>query len=105
MLFDCHQQASYGAEYFTPDQNITIKLSMVGFVDDTKGQTNDMKEETPLSDTTLLSRMQHDAQLWGDLLHVSGGALEIPKCNYYVMKWKFKGNGLPELDKAIKTEM
>jgi hypothetical protein len=106
LLFDCHQKASHGAEYFTPDNRLQIKLSMAGFVDDTKGQTNDMQETTLLPSDTLLARMQDDAhQLWGDLLHVSGGALEIPKCNYYVMQWRFNNQGNPALDRSVQTEM
>jgi hypothetical protein len=73
-----------------------------------KGQTNDMSENDmskklllPLHQ--LIARMQADAQLWGDLLHVSCGALEIPKCNYYVMRWKFKPSGIPELDADVNT--
>jgi hypothetical protein len=104
-LFDCHQKASHGAEYFTPDDTIKIKLSMAGFVDDTKGQINDMRNTKPMTNEMLMSRMQDDAQLWGDLLHVSGGALEIPKCNYYIMKWKFDDKGAPELDKTVKMKM
>jgi hypothetical protein len=37
ILFDCHNQQSYGANYISPDGSITFKTSMTGFVDDTKG--------------------------------------------------------------------
>jgi hypothetical protein len=103
VLFDCHNQKSYGAEYTSPDGSISFTTSMTGFVDDTKGQTNDMHSKQPLPLTELIARMQSDAQLWGDLLHVSGGALEIPKCNYYVMRWKFQRSGIPELDSDVST--
>jgi hypothetical protein len=83
--------ASHGAEYCTPDDRIKIKLSMAGFVDNTKGEVNDMRMDKPLLLTTLMAQMQ-DAQLWGDLLPVSEGAIEIPKCNYYIMQWLFKAN-------------
>ena len=53
----------------------------------------------------LIARMQSDAQLWGDLLHVSGGALEIPKCNYYVMQWKFQASGIPTLANNVNTTL
>ena len=105
VLFDCHNQKSYGANYSTPDGEITFQTSMTGFVDDTKGQCNDLTEDEPLPLQELIERMQADAQLWGDLLHVSGGALEIPKCNYYVMQWKFKPSGRPELDKDVNTTL
>jgi hypothetical protein len=37
------------------------------------------------------------------LLHVSGGALEMSKCNYYAMHWTFQPSGLPKLDPSVKT--
>jgi hypothetical protein len=49
--------------------------------------------------------MQSDYQLWGNLLHVSGGALEIPKCNYYIVKWNFKPSSIPELDSNLNTAL
>jgi hypothetical protein len=49
--------------------------------------------------------MQSDAQLWGDLLHLSGGALEISKCNYYVMHWKFQPSGIPILSTNLNTNL
>jgi exonuclease III len=103
ILFDCHNQRSYGANYSTPDGSVTFKTSMTGFVDDTKGQVNDQTSPYPVPLQQLIARMQADAQLWGDLLHVTGGALEIPKCNYYIMKWKFKPSGIPELDSNVNT--
>jgi hypothetical protein len=63
---------------------------MTSFVDNTKGQTNNMSLPHPMPLQQLIAPMQSDTQLWGDLLlHVSKGALEIPKCNYNVMKWQF----------------
>jgi hypothetical protein len=105
ILFDCHNQRSYGASYCTPDRTLHFQAGMTGFVDDTKGQTNDMTESTPLPLRQLIDRMQSDAQLWGDLLHVSGGALEIPKCNYYVMQWRFQPSGIPTLETNVNTTL
>jgi hypothetical protein len=85
ILFDCQNQKSHGANYCTPDRQLKFKAGMTGFVEDTKGQRNDMTEAAPLPLRKLIDCMQADAQLWGDLLHVLGGASEIPKCNYYVM--------------------
>jgi hypothetical protein len=76
---------------------------MTGFVDDTKGQTNNQTSDQPMPLQQQIFRMQADAQLWGNLLHILGGALEIPKCNYYVMQWKFKPSGTPELAKDFNT--
>ncbi len=84
--------------YSSPDGSIEFKTSMTGFVDDTKGQTNDQTSQHPLPLQQLIARMEADAQLWGDLLHVTGGALEISKCNYYVMQLKLLPRGIPKLD-------
>eukprot|EP00957_Ditylum_brightwellii_P197180 15022969-Ditylum_brightwellii.AAC.1 len=45
---------------------------MVSFVDDTTGQLNEFESETNDVEK-LVSIMQQDAQLWSDLLSVSGG--------------------------------
>jgi hypothetical protein len=41
--------------------------------------------------------LQSDAQLWEKLLFTSGGKLEIPKCKYSVLKWKFDSFGQASL--------
>ena len=41
--------------------------------------------------------MQHDIQLWNNLLWASGGDLELQKCSYHVLYWKFLGNSTPSL--------
>ena len=41
--------------------------------------------------------MQHDAQLWNDLLWASGGRLELPKCGYHTIYYLFHENGIPYL--------
>ena len=45
--------------------------------------------------------MQHDAQLWNDLLYCSGGKLELQKCSFHVIHFTFKADGtpLPSLEK------
>jgi hypothetical protein len=32
---------------------------------------------------------------WKDLLETSGGKLELKKCFYYILSWKFDGKGNP----------
>eukprot|EP00957_Ditylum_brightwellii_P201164 15324357-Ditylum_brightwellii.AAC.1 len=39
--------------------------------------------------------MQHDAQLWSDLLWVSGGMREVDKCSYHFIYYCFLSNGTP----------
>ena len=76
---------------------------MVGFVDDSNGQTNLFaSEELHSTQQQVLTQLKDNAQLWSDLLGVSGGALELTKCSYHVVAWQFTGQGSPVLvtDKA-----
>jgi hypothetical protein len=38
---------------------------------------------------------QSDMQLWASLLEAMGGKLELSKCFYYILSWKFDHNGKP----------
>jgi hypothetical protein len=105
ILFDCHHQQSCGANYCSPNGNITFKASMIGFVDDTKGQINNLTSPEPMALQQLIARMQWDAQLGGDILQVSGGAFKISKCNYYIIQWKFKPSGIPTLATNVNTTL
>ena len=64
VLFDCHDQQSYGANYSSPNGTIKFKASMTGFVDDMKGQTNHQTSPAAMPLLRLIARMQEDAQLW-----------------------------------------
>ena len=39
--------------------------------------------------------MEQDAQTWSDILHVTGGKLELTKCSLHVLTFKFSSNGWP----------
>ena len=68
---------------------------MVGFVDDSTGVVNDFHATTLPEVEALLQKMQHDAQLWNDLLWCSGGKLELPKCSYHFLYFDFDPDGTP----------
>jgi hypothetical protein len=93
-LFDCHQERAYGALFESPDRKVTITFSMVGFVDDSTGTVNDFDNNAATVED-LLGRLQHDAQLWNDLLWCSGGMLELPKCSYHFLYFEFDASGAP----------
>jgi len=97
VLFEAHSAQSFGATYESPDKLQTIRISMVGFVDDSTGQVNAFLEDVQPNIDVLLQRMRYDAQLWNDLLWTSGGELELNKCSYQVMNWEFTTIGEPSL--------
>ena len=78
-------------QFTTPDGMITIRITIVGFVDDstcvTGGNADTLYEE-------LIQMMKEDAQLWHDLLWASGGQLELPKCGYHVVDYEFDNSGI-----------
>jgi hypothetical protein len=78
-LFDAHGKRANGAKFQSPDGNHCLFLHMLGFVDDIKNHVNDMMEPEASSVSCLINRMAEDSQLWSDLLHTAGGALEIPE--------------------------
>jgi hypothetical protein len=94
-LFDYHQSQAYGAVFESPDRKVTVTFSMVGFVDDSTGTVNSFNATTQPTPEELLNKMQHDAQLWHDLLWCSGGMLELPKCSYHFLYFNYLPDGTP----------
>ena len=80
----------------TPDESISIQIFLVRFVDDANGNVNSFTKNIQPPIQELMDKMQHDAQLWHDLLWNSGGTLELPKCFYQILHWEFN-NGRPIL--------
>ena len=78
---------------------------MVGFVDDTNGQVNNFK--APQTEDALLQLLQdaeHNAVSWASLLRATGSALELSKCSYHVVFWRFSAQGAPVL-MNMKSEL
>lgn len=94
-LFDVHHSTAHGATFVSPDGDLSVPFSMVGFVDDSTGTYNDFQPQEERSIHALLQRMECDAQIWNNLLHCSGGKLELPKCSFHVLRFQFQPNGQP----------
>ncbi|KAI2503131.1 hypothetical protein MHU86_11322 [Fragilaria crotonensis] len=99
-LLDGYDQVAVPAQYVGTEneKETTATLGLISFVDDCNGQTNQFESDG--STTTvkqLFTQTQKNAQEWSDLLHASGGALELSKCSSHVMQWKFSRQGAPVL--------
>jgi hypothetical protein len=72
---------------------------MIGFVDDSNGQTNKFMQATESLDSLqrIQQSLRHNAQLWANLLGATGGALELSKCSVHVATWTFASQGAPVL--------
>jgi hypothetical protein len=77
---------------------------MVGFVDDSTGQVNTFESNEQPTPELLAALMKIDAQLWSDLLWVSGGRLELPKCSYHQIHFDFLSDGQPQMRLGNVTE-
>ncbi|KAI2499829.1 hypothetical protein MHU86_14646 [Fragilaria crotonensis] len=98
LLFQCYETRAHPATYSNPDRTNQNQWYMIGFVDDTNGQANQFSEdETPETLPTLHQWSQENATLWAQMLGVTGGALELQKCSYHAMSWKFTVHGAPVL--------
>jgi hypothetical protein len=45
----------------------------------------------------LILFLQHEAQLWERFLYITGGKLEIPKCNFALFQWTIDNMGRAHL--------
>jgi exonuclease III len=98
ILFDCYESLSSSAQYCRPDRTEPLSVGMIGFVDDSNGQTNCfMEDETEATLPTIVHQLRSNAQIWANLLGASGGALELSKCSYHLVEWKFSLQGDPVL--------
>jgi hypothetical protein len=98
LLFDAYEERAYPATYCNPDGSNASSLAMIGFVDDSNGQVNCFQESQDLSTLhTLVKAATHNAVHWAGLLGATGGALELSKCSYHILYWKFHVRGDPVL--------
>ena len=96
--YDAYDTKATPATYQHPDRTNVTKVSIVGFVDDNNGQAN--KFDGPQNTEELqwlVEKSQENARLWAGLLEATGGALELSKCSYHIVFWKFSMQGAPIL--------
>jgi hypothetical protein len=91
-LLNTHESKAHGATFMPPDRSQRTKLSMQGFIDDKNSTVNRFKDANQ-SHTEIMPLVQHDAQLWNDLLDRSGGALEASKCVFHIAEYGFTRAG------------
>lgn len=96
-LFNVHSAQAHRATFFSPDGSIQVCITMVGFVNNTMGSSNDFRPQDQLLIDEISNYMAHHAQLWQDLLHALGGGLEPQKLSYCSLYFTFLTNGTPKV--------
>ena len=71
------------------------------FVDNTSvGFTS---STSSVSSEDLITRLEHIAQSWEHILHLSGGQLNLKKCSWFAMRWEWR-SGRPTLRAITPTD-
>ena len=96
-LFDCQEEAMNGATFWSPNKQHRVTFSMVGFVDDSTGQVNDFAADPQPAPAALQAVAKEEAQHWNDILHATGGALELRKCSFHHIHWEYESDGTPAM--------
>jgi hypothetical protein len=100
-LFDVHTSLAFGAEIQDPSGIVKVKVSISGFVDNTNKCVNEWHPQQDSRIDQLMAKVQSDAQLWNDLLYVSGGKLELTKCSYHPLRFRFTPDGTPTAEMTL----
>jgi hypothetical protein len=96
VLFDAYETQAHGSQYLSPDRAQSASIYMVSFVDDSCCQVL-APHDGPFDEKHLIALIRHDAQLWSDLLYVSGGKLALHKCSYHFTWYDFEPSGKPPI--------
>ena len=85
-----------GLKHSNPQGTVHIHRHIEGFVDDTSLCVNKWH-----SDDNIVLQLATMAQEWEKLLYFSGGKLELPKCHFYHLQYRFDNLGHPHISSTI----
>ena len=97
ILFDCHNQKAHGITSATPNGDVVLLFSIIGFVDDSTCVTGGKQNETIYQ---FLERVKYDSQFLHDLLWASVGKLELQKCGFHLIFYDFDQHRVPSMRKV-----
>ena len=80
-LFHLYSEEAQGSSLKSPHGERTIYLDLTAYVDDVNTHHSfDSKTTIP----QMIDKVTKQAQLWSNILHISGGKLSNTKCNFYL---------------------
>jgi hypothetical protein len=92
---DIFEDLAHGMTMSNLDSTAKVKQWIDGFVNDTSIFLNIDDKSTQPQPNEIAQKLQHNARLWEKLLKATGGKLELTKCFYYILYWKFDKEGAP----------
>jgi hypothetical protein len=106
LALQCLSSRVDGVRLVDPRRQFQTRRCSDGYVDDVTCWLNEALTSSlinPMPIEELVGRMRETAQWWEQLLWSTGGRLELPKCFYYILHWKFDTEGRASL--ATRNEM
>ena len=99
LLFEAQDILGTGNSFQNPTRTLSHHRNSDGMVDDTTGYHGQQPQwiRAQPSVDTVFQGLKKDAQIWERLLWTSGGLLELSKCRFYIMHWKFGTDGRGKL--------
>jgi hypothetical protein len=102
MYEHCH-----GVSFCDPTADLTRRRTSDGFVDDVThffnlGLKRSLNKTVQVSE--IIRGLEQEGQTWERLLWTTGGKLELSKCLYYLLFYKFDPDGTPHLKSATNME-
>ena len=92
-----------GMVFQDPSSRISTERFSDAYVDNNQNGLNDAGLLEQWSLPQLATNLQNMSQAWEQPLFCSGGALELSKCFYYLVYWKWSA-GLPHSTPKIEIE-
>ena len=100
VLFNILEEAGIIPHFHSVDGKLQCHSGGTGFVDDVSLIVQSKSNSTKIA--PLMKILTHNAQTWEQMLHVSGGKLELIKCFWCLILWKWIA-GQPTLVKKTKV--
>lgn len=95
------QQKCHQGTFYSPLSKTQFKEGIRLFVD----HASLTLHKTHNAQLSVNQMLQRNAQKWEKLLNATGGKLEISKCKYATLEWKFDQDGLPTTHDSIKEDI
>jgi hypothetical protein len=101
ILFSAMDKICHGASFCDPTNKIIHQRTSDGFVDDVThwfnlGLRYSLLHNVSFND--IASGLEREGQSWERLLWTTGGKLELTKCLYYILIYKFEPDGTPRME-------
>jgi hypothetical protein len=107
LLFSAMYEHCHGASFCDPKNELIHRRTSDGFVDDVthffnKGLKYSL--QTTVQAIGIIKGLETEGQTWEHLLWTMGGKLELSKCLYYLLLYKFDPDGTPHMRSATNME-